>query len=61
MVDASKKAGAGGGTIISGRGTGIHEHAKLFNIPIEPEKNIVLTLIDRNPRPSWKRSWKRRN
>jgi nitrogen regulatory protein PII len=47
VVDASKKAGAEGGTIISGRGTGIHEHAKLFNIPIEPEKNIVLTLIDR--------------
>ena len=47
VVDASKKAGAEGGTILSGRGTGIHEHAKLFNIPIEPEKNIVLTLIDR--------------
>lgn len=47
VVDASKKAGAEGGTILSGRGTGIHEHAKLFNIPIEPEKSIVLTLIDR--------------
>ena len=47
VVDASKKAGAEGGTIISGRGTGIHEQAKLFNIPIEPEKDIVLTLIDR--------------
>lgn len=48
VVDASKKAGAEGGTIISGRGTGIHEQAKLFNILIEPEKDIVLTLIDRN-------------
>lgn len=47
VVDATKKAGAEGGTIISGRGTGIHEQAKLFNIPIEPEKDIVLTLIDR--------------
>ena len=46
-VDASKKAGAEGGTIIWGRGTGIHEHAKLFGITIEPEKEIILTLIDR--------------
>lgn len=46
-VSASKKAGAEGGTILTGRGTGIHEHAKLFGIAIEPEKEIVLTLIDR--------------
>ncbi|WP_332697402.1 P-II family nitrogen regulator [Halalkalibacter lacteus] len=47
VVDASKRAGAEGGTIISGRGTGIHEQAKFLNIQIEPEKEIVLTLIDR--------------
>lgn len=47
VVEASKKAGARGGTIISGRGTGVHEHAKLFGITIEPEKEIVLTLIER--------------
>ncbi|GAV26334.1 PII family protein [Carboxydothermus islandicus] len=47
VVESSKRAGAEGGTIISGRGTGIHEHAKLFGITIEPEKEIVLTLIER--------------
>ena len=47
VVDAAKKAGAEGGTIINGRGTGIHENMKLFGIPIEPEKEIVLTIIDR--------------
>ncbi|GGK11373.1 nitrogen regulatory protein P-II [Caldalkalibacillus thermarum] len=47
VVEASRKAGAEGGTILSGRGTGIHEHAKLFNILIEPEKEVVLTLINR--------------
>lgn len=47
VVDASRRAGAEGGTIMFGRGTGIHEHAKLFGISIEPEKEIVLTLIDR--------------
>ncbi|MBP2242188.1 nitrogen regulatory protein PII [Cytobacillus eiseniae] len=47
VVDASKKAGAEGGTILNGRGTGIHEQAKLFSFTIEPEKEIILTLIDR--------------
>ncbi|MUV36976.1 hypothetical protein JNUCC1_00782 [Lentibacillus sp. JNUCC-1] len=48
VVDATRKAGAEGGTILNGRGTGVHEKAKLFNIMIEPEKEVVLTLIDRN-------------
>ena len=47
VVDASKEAGAEGGTIMVGRGTGIHEQAKLFGISIEPEKEVVLTLINR--------------
>lgn len=47
VVQASKKAGAMGGTIMHGRGTGIHEHASLFGITIEPEKEIVLTLIEK--------------
>ena len=46
VVDATKRAGAEGGTILYGRGTGIHEQAKLFSIQIEPEKELVLTLID---------------
>jgi nitrogen regulatory protein PII len=47
VVSAAKAAGAEGGTIVNGRGTGVHENAKLFGITIEPEKEIVLTLIDR--------------
>lgn len=46
VVESTKKRGADGGTIIHGRGTGVHEQAKLFNILIEPEKDIVLTLIN---------------
>lgn len=46
VVEASKLAGAEGGTIINGRGSGIHETAKLFGIPIEPEKDIILTLVE---------------
>lgn len=47
VIDASKTAGAEGGTIMTGRGQGIHEKAKIFGIMIEPEKDIVLTLIDK--------------
>ena len=46
VVEISKKAGALGGTILLGRGSGTHESGKIFGIPIEPEKEIVLTLID---------------
>jgi nitrogen regulatory protein P-II 1 len=45
IVQASKKAGSEGATIIYGRGTGIHEQKKLLGIPIEPEKEIILTII----------------
>jgi nitrogen regulatory protein PII len=45
VVEFTKHAGAEGGTILMGRGIGIHETAKIFGIPIEPEKEIVLTLV----------------
>ncbi len=47
IIEASRKAGAEGGTIIPGRGVGIHESKKLLGIPIEPEKEILLTLIQK--------------
>ncbi|WP_199221506.1 P-II family nitrogen regulator [Desulfonatronum sp. SC1] len=45
IIKATKSAGAEGGTIIPGRGTGIREQKKLWGIPIEPEKDIVLTIV----------------
>ncbi|OEF98190.1 P-II family nitrogen regulator [Desulfuribacillus alkaliarsenatis] len=45
IVKASKEAGAEGGTIILGKGTGIHEKHTFLGIPIEPEKEITLTLV----------------
>ena len=44
VMEAAIKAGAKGGTIINGRGTGIHETSKVFHMEIEPEKEIVLIL-----------------
>jgi nitrogen regulatory protein P-II 1 len=45
IIEASKEAGAEGATIIPARGTGIHEQKKLLGIPIEPEKDIILTIV----------------
>lgn len=48
VVKAAKQAGARGGTVLGGRGIGIHEQKKLLGIPIEPEKEIILTLIHKD-------------
>jgi len=44
---ASLEAGAEGGTITYGRGAGVHEKRKVLGIPIEPEKEILLTVVPR--------------
>ena len=44
VIDAAKKAGARGGTIVNARGSGIHEAQKLFSIEIEPEKEEVFII-----------------
>lgn len=38
-------AGAHGGTILLGRGVGRNEQMRVFGIQIEPEKEIVLTVV----------------
>ena len=45
VLDASVKAGAQGGTVLVGRGAGINEREKIFGVSIEPEKEIVLTVV----------------
>lgn len=44
VIEAAKAAGSKGGTIINGRGSGVNETSKLFNMDIEPEKEIVMIL-----------------
>ncbi|MDH7592763.1 MAG: P-II family nitrogen regulator [Methanomicrobiales archaeon] len=46
VIAASREAGAEGGTVLMGRGTGIHEKESILGIPIEPEKEIVFTIVD---------------
>lgn len=47
VVDAAKEAGAHGGTVFYARGTGIHEVEKFFSISIQPEKELILNVVDR--------------
>lgn len=44
VIDAAKAAGSKGGTIINARGSGIHETQRIFNMDIEPEKEMVMIL-----------------
>ena len=46
VMDAAREFGARGGTVIRARGTANPEAEKLFNIAIQPEKEIVMILIE---------------
>ncbi len=46
VIEAAITAGAKGGTIVNGRGSGIHETSKLFSMDVEPEKEIVIILSE---------------
>lgn len=48
VIDAAQEAGSTGGTVIHARGSGIGERQKVFSITIEPEKEIVLILSQRD-------------
>lgn len=48
VLEASMKAGAHGGTVMFGRGIGRNEQQRVFGIQIEPEKEIVLTVVPRD-------------
>lgn len=46
VMDAAREFGARGGTVIRGRGTANAEAEKLYGIAIQPEKEIVMILVD---------------
>lgn len=45
VIEASMNAGATGGTIMFGRGIGVRERKKILGVPVEPEKEIVFTVV----------------
>lgn len=52
VIDAANAAGAKGGTIINARGSGANETKKVFNMEIEPEKEMVWILSDSEAAPA---------
>lgn len=48
VMQVAKAAGATGGTIIHGKGTSIYENKKFFGIEIEPEKEVILIIVNSN-------------
>lgn len=45
VMEAAREAGARGGTILHGRGTANQEAEKLFQIVVQPEKELVMIIV----------------
>jgi nitrogen regulatory protein PII len=45
VMDAAKRLGACGGTVINARGTASKEAENFFHITVHPEKEIVMILV----------------
>ena len=49
-MDAARAVGARGGTVLSARGTANIEAEKAFHIQIQPEKEMIMILVDDHQR-----------
>ncbi len=47
VMECAREHGATGGTVIRARGTASPNAEKIFNIVIQPEKEIVMILVDK--------------
>ena len=50
VMDAARSMGAKGGTILNAKGTGNKENEVFFGITIQPEKEIVIILVNKKIR-----------
>ncbi len=46
VMDAARNCGARGGTVIKAKGTANPEAETLFNITVQPEKELVMILVE---------------
>ncbi len=46
VIEAAKKAGATGVTILNARGEGIHEQKSFFGLTMESKKDMLLFLVE---------------
>ncbi len=52
VIDAARDAGASGSTLLHASGTNPNEQDKILGVKINPEKDIVLTLVKREEKKS---------
>lgn len=50
VMTAAKSAGAFGGTVVNARGTGTNELQEFFGSIIQPEKELIMILTERDKR-----------
>ncbi len=48
VIKTCVDAGAEGGTVFHGKGTGKHETGSILGVKIEPQKDVILTLVEEN-------------
>ncbi len=46
VMDATREAGAEGGTILLARGTGVHEAKRFFGLSVSSERELLLILVE---------------
>ncbi len=52
VIDAARDAGASGSTLLRASGTNPNEQDKILGVKINPEKDIILTLVKREDKKS---------
>ena len=52
VIDAARDTGASGSTLLHASGTNPNEQDKILGVKINPEKDIVLTLVKREEKKS---------
>ena len=56
VMEAAREAGARGGTVLHGKGTGSQESAKFFGVSIASEKEVVLIVAKSSEKAAIKKS-----
>ena len=52
VMESALPAGARGGTVVHARGAGVEEASQFFGITIQPEKEMVMILVDQEQKNS---------
>ena len=50
VMEAAKSKGARGGTILHGRGSASKDAAKFLGFTIQPEKELIMIIVDKETR-----------